>query len=83
MDRAARLATLGELSDAEIGRAEAADHSLAGALAALGCAPCGRRRRRRSGPGSQLRDDAHLSNHGALSVAGGFWAAPDLDLVRP
>ena len=78
-----RLATLGELSDGEIDEAEAADHSLAGALAALGVRAVRPSVEAKEWAWAQLRDNEHLSNHGALAVAGGFWAAPDLDLVRP
>ena len=63
--------------------AEAADHSLAGALAALGVRAVRPTVEAKEWAWAQLRDNEHLSNHGALAVAGGFWAAPDLELVRP
>ena len=69
--------------DADIDEAEAADRSLAGALAALGVRAVRPTVEAKEWAWAQLRDNEHLSNHGALSVAGGFWAAPDLDLVRP
>ena len=78
-----RLASLGELGDAEIEAAEAADRSLAGSLAALGVRAARPTRQAKERAWATLRDDEHLSNYAALAVAGAFWSAPDLDLVRP
>ena len=78
-----RLATLGELSDAEIEAAESADRSLAGELAALGVRAVRPTAEAKEWAWTALRDDETLSNYAALSVAGGFWVAPTHDLVRP
>jgi aminopeptidase N len=78
-----RLATLGHLSDADIEAAEAADRSLAGALAALGVRAVRPTAQAKEWAWTRLRDDPTLSNYAALSIAGGFWAAADRDLVRP
>ena len=78
-----RLASLDALSEEEIAEAEARDHSLAGALAALGVRAVRPTREAKEWAWAQLRDNEGLSNYAALSIAGGFWVAPDLDLVRP
>ncbi|HSO65897.1 MAG TPA: aminopeptidase N [Ornithinibacter sp.] len=78
-----RLAALGRLSEAEIEEAEAADRSLAGSLAALGVRAVRPSGEAKEWAWTRLRDDEGLSNYGALAIAGGFWSAPDLDLVRP
>ena len=78
-----RLATLGELSEAEIEAAEAADRSLAGELAALGVRAVRPTADAKEWAWTALRDDESLSNYAALSIAGGFWVAPTHDLVRP
>jgi aminopeptidase N len=78
-----RLSSLDALSEEEIEEAEAQDHSLAGALAALGVRAVRPTREAKEWAWAQLRDNEGLSNYAALSVAGGFWVAPDLDLVRP
>ncbi len=78
-----RLATLGELSDAQIEAAEAEDRSLAGVLAALGVRAVRPTAEAKDWAWTRLRDDETLSNYSALSIAGGFWAAPDRELVRP
>ena len=78
-----RLATLGELGDAELEAAEDADRSLAGRLAALGVRAVRPTPEAKEWAWARLRDDADLSNYAALEVARGFWAAPDPELVRP
>jgi aminopeptidase N len=78
-----RLAALGRLSEAEVEAAERADRSLAGSLAALGVRAVRPTAEAKEWAWATLRDDATLSNHAALAVADGFWAARDLDLVRP
>ena len=78
-----RLAGLGELTEHEIEEAEAADHSLAGALAALGARAVRPTASAKEWAWARLRDDTHLSNYAALSLAGAFWVAPDPSLVRP
>ncbi len=78
-----RLATLDLLGDDEIEAAEAADHSLAGSLAALGVRAVRPTAQAKAWAWARLRDDADLSNYAALAIAGGFWTAPDAALVRP
>ena len=78
-----RLAGLGRLGDDEIEAAEAADRSLAGSLAALGVRSVRPTPEAKEWAWAMLRDDAELSNYAALALAGGFWVAPDHDLVRP
>ena len=78
-----RLASLDALSETEIERAAAADRSLAGSLAALGARAVRPTAEAKAWAWSALRDDTELSNYAALSVAGGFWVAPDPELVRP
>ena len=78
-----RLASLDALGEDEIERAEAADRSLAGNLAALGVRAVRPTPEAKQWAWARLRDDATLSNYAALAVAGGFWVAPDPDLVRP
>ncbi|GAA4407506.1 aminopeptidase N [Fodinibacter luteus] len=78
-----RLATLGRLADDEIEAAEAADRSLAGSLAALGVRAVRPTSAAKEWAWGRLRDDTELSNHAALAVGGGFWVAPDPELVRP
>ncbi len=78
-----RLATLDALSENEIEQAAAADRSLAGSLAALGVRAVRPTAEAKAWAWAALRDDAELSNYAALSVAGGFWVAPDPELVRP
>ena len=78
-----RLAALGRLAEAEVEAAERADRSLAGSLAALGVRAVRPTAEAKEWAWATLRDDATLSNHAALAVAGGFWSARDLDLVRP
>ncbi len=78
-----RLAALDALTDAGLADAEAADPSLAGRLAAMGV--------RAGRPGAdakawaweRLRDDADLSNYGALELARAFWTAADPAVLRP
>jgi aminopeptidase N len=77
-----RLAALGSLGEDEIERAEAADRSLAGSLAALGVRAVRPTAEAKEWAWSRLRDDAELSNYAALAVAGGFWVTPDPELVR-
>ncbi|MGB7817827.1 MAG: aminopeptidase N [Ornithinibacter sp.] len=78
-----RLASLGQLSDAEIESAEAADRSLAGRLAAYGVRSVRPTVEVKEWAWTTLRDDTDLSNYAALEVAAGFWVSPDRDLVRP
>jgi aminopeptidase N len=78
-----RLASLNALSESEIEIAAAADRSLAGSLAALGVRAVRPTAAAKEWAWSALHDDTHLSNYGALAVAGGFWVAPDPELVRP
>jgi aminopeptidase N len=78
-----RLAMLDALSESEIDAAAAADLSLAGSLAALGVRAVRPTAEAKAWAWAALRDDAELSNYAALSVAGGFWVAPDPELVRP
>jgi aminopeptidase N len=78
-----RLSALDALTDDEIDEAEAADRSLAGSLAALGVRAVRPTAAAKEWAWDRLRDDVRLSNHAALSLAGGFWVAPDPDLVRP
>ncbi len=78
-----RLASLDALSENEIDAAAAADRSLAGSLAALGVRAVRPTAAAKAWAWAALRDDAELSNYAALSVAGGFWVAPDPELVRP
>ena len=78
-----RLATLGELSEADIEQAEAADRSLAGALAALTVRAIRPTAAAKQWAWSRLHDDPVLSNHEALALAAGFWVTPDPALVRP
>ena len=78
-----RLATLGRLSDADIDAAEEEDRSLAGSLAALGVRAVRPTAEAKEWAWTRLRDDQTLSNYAALSLAEGFWAAPDRELVRP
>ena len=63
--------------------AEAADRSLAGALAALGVRAVRPTTAAKEWAWSRLRDDSELSNYAALALAEGFWVTPDPDLVRP
>lgn len=78
-----RLSTLDALSENEIREAEEADRSLAGSLAALGVRAARPTAEAKEWAWARLRDDATLSNHAALAIAGAFWSAPDPDLVRP
>jgi aminopeptidase N len=78
-----RLASLDALSESEIELAAAADRSLAGSLAALSVRAVRPTVAAKEWAWATLRDDAGLSNYAALAVAGGFWVAPDPDLVRP
>jgi aminopeptidase N len=78
-----RLASLDALSDSEIEIAAAADRSLAGSLAALGVRAVRPTAAAKEWAWAMLRDDTDLSNYAALAVAGGFWVAPDPELVRP
>ena len=78
-----RLASLDALSENEIELAESADRSLAGTLAALGVRAVRPTPAAKEQAWATLRDDTRLSNHAALAVAGGFWVAPDAELVRP
>ena len=78
-----RLASLDALSEEEIERASAADRSLAGSLAALGVRAVRPTAEAKAQAWAGLRDDPELSNYAALAVAGGFWVAPDPELVRP
>jgi aminopeptidase N len=78
-----RLASLDAVTEAEVAEAEVRDHSLAGALAALGVRAVRPTREAKEWAWAQLRDNEGLSNYAALSIAGGFWVAPDGDLVRP
>ncbi|MGL5928636.1 MAG: aminopeptidase N [Dermatophilaceae bacterium] len=78
-----RLSALGALGDDEIEAAEAADHSLAGSLAALGVRAVRPGAEAKAWAWARLRDDTALSNHAALEVARGFWVATDRDVVRP
>ncbi|MFQ6172370.1 aminopeptidase N [Oryzobacter sp. R7] len=78
-----RLSSLDALSDGEVEAAEAADPSLAGSLAAMGVRAVRPTAEAKARAWERLRDDVGLSNHGALALAGAFWAAPDRDLVRP
>ena len=78
-----RLAALGQLGDDEIEAAEAADRSLPGSLAALGVRAVRPTTEAKEWAWGTLRDDDELSNYAALSVAGGFWVAPQPELVRP
>ena len=78
-----RLASLNALSESEIEIAAAADRSLAGSLAALGVRAVRPTAAAKEWAWSALHDDTQLSNYGALAVAGGFWMAPDPELVRP
>ena len=78
-----RLAALGHLGDDEIEAAEAADRSLPGSLAALGVRAVRPTTQAKEWAWRTLRDDDELSNYAALSVAGGFWVAPQPELVRP
>ena len=78
-----RLATLDALAEKEIDEAAAADRSLAGSLAALGVRAVRPTGAAKAWAWAALRDDTELSNYAALSVAGGFWVAPDPELVRP
>ena len=78
-----RLASLDALSESEIEIAAAADRSLAGSLAALGVRAVRPTAAAKEWAWSTLRDDTDLSNYAALAVAGGFWVAPDPELVRP
>ena len=78
-----RLASLGELTEAELEAAEAADRSLAGRLAALGVRAVRPTPEAKEWAWTRLRDDSELSNYAALAVARAFWTTPDPALVRP
>ncbi len=78
-----RLASLGQLTEAEIEHAEAADRSLAGRLAAHGVRAVRPTEEAKEWAWTTLRDDPDLSNHAALELAAGFWVTLDRDLVRP
>ena len=78
-----RLSSLDALGDDEIELAAAADRSLAGSLAALGARAVRPTAAAKEWAWATLRDDAGLSNYAALALAGGFWVAPDPELVRP
>ncbi|HYN65392.1 MAG TPA: aminopeptidase N [Ornithinibacter sp.] len=78
-----RLASLDALGENEIERAEAADRSLAGSLAALGVRAVRPTAAAKRWAWARLRDDSELSNYAALALADGFWVTPDPDLVRP
>ncbi len=78
-----RLASLDALSENEIHEAEEADRSLAGSLAALGVRATRPTTQAKEWAWARMRDDLGLSNYAALAVAGAFWSARDLDLVRP
>ena len=54
-----------------------------GSLAALGVRAVRPTAEAKEWAWATLRDDDELSNYAALSVAGGFWVAPDPELVRP
>ncbi len=71
-----RLSSLDALGDDEIELAAAADHSLAGSLAALGARAVRPTAAAKEWAWATLRDDAELSNYAALAVAGGFWVTP-------
>ena len=78
-----RLASLDALSENEIERAEAADRSLAGSLAALSVRAVRPTAEAKDWAWARLRDDPELSNYAALALADGFWVTPDPELVRP
>ncbi|PKW26366.1 aminopeptidase N [Phycicoccus duodecadis] len=78
-----RLAALGALTDAELAAAEEADRSLAGRLAAMGVRASRPTAEAKAWAWERLRDDAELSNYGALELARGFWVGAGPEVLRP
>ena len=77
------LAERGLLGEDEIEEHRAADATLTGHLAALGARAALPTARAKAAAWRSLAEERSLSNYEALAVAGGFWLAPDLALVRP
>ncbi len=77
------LAERGLVGAADIDAFAEADRTLPGHLAALGARAALPDELSKRWAWTELSTNRSLSNYEALAIAGGFWVAPDLDLVRP